>query len=235
LGLDGTAVHPAVDQENAIVKASNRSFFIGCFVVLFVAGLAAQVPQLTPFTADMQMTSSRSEGQRQMNGKMYVGQGAMRMDMQGEGPRQAVMITHFATQTTDMLMPQQHMYMEFKADENRMHRGPNTSDMHPFDPGNPCASQPDLTCKKIGSETVNGRTCDHWQLTHKDGSVSNVWIDQKLHFPIRSATEDSTWNLTNIKEGDPAASLFEIPAGYQKMDMSNMMRGMPQGGMPPQH
>jgi hypothetical protein len=32
--------------------------------------------------------------------------------------------------------------------------------------------------------------------------------------------------LTNIKEGEPAASLFEIPSGYQKMDMGSMMQGM---------
>ena len=56
--------------------------------------------------------------------------------------------------------------------------------------------------------------------------MSNVWIDQKLHFPIKSVSEDSTWELTNIKEGEPDASLFEIPAGYHKMDMGGMMQGM---------
>jgi len=37
-------------------------------------------------------------------------------------------------------------------------------------------------------------------------------------------------NLTNVKEGMPDASLFQIPAGYQKFDMGGMMRGgqMPQ-------
>jgi hypothetical protein len=218
----------AADQENSIVKRTNLSFVIGGFALLFVASLAAQTPQLKPFSADMEMTSTRTQGQRDMNGKMYVAQGAMRMDMQGE--RQVAIITHFTSQTVDMMMPQQHMYMEFKAGANPMHRGPDTSDMKPYDPKNPCASDPDLTCKEIGTETVNGRTTDHWQMTHKDGTVSNVWIDQSLHFPIKSVTEDSTWNLTNIKEGEPDASLFQIPAGYQKMDMGGMMRGAP-----PQH
>ena len=122
---------------------THRSLAIGCFVVLFVASLTAQVPQLKPFSADMEMTSTRAQGQRDMNGKMYVAQGAMRMDMQGEGSRQLVMITHFATQTVDMLMTQQHMYMEFKSGDNPMHRGPNTSDMKPYDPKNPCASDPE--------------------------------------------------------------------------------------------
>ena len=29
--------------------------------------------------------------------------------------------------------------------------------------------------------------------------------------------------LTNIKEGQPDASLFQIPAGFHKMDMSGML------------
>lgn len=205
---------------------------LGVLAVLsFAASLSAQVPHLQPFSADMTMTSSRGGAQRDMTGKMYVGHGAMRWDMQADAGHQMIMINNFATKTTDMLMPQQHMYMEFKADENKMHRGPNTSDMHPYDPANPCASDPDLTCKNLGTETVNGRTTDHWQITHKkDGSTGEVWIDQSLHFPIKAKSEDSMWSLSNIKEGEPAASLFEIPSGYQKMDMSGMM-----GGRPPQH
>jgi hypothetical protein len=75
-------------------------------------------------------------------------------------------------------------------------------------------------------EQVNGRSCDHWQITHKDGKVTNAWIDQKLHFPIKSVSDDSTWQLTNIKEGEPSASLFEIPSGYRKMDIGGVMGGM---------
>ena len=63
----------------------------------------------------------------------------------------------------------------------------------------------------------------------KDGSVSNVWVDQKLRFPIKTVTKEDTWELTNIEEGEPAATLFVIPAGYRKIDLS----GMPQGKQPP--
>jgi hypothetical protein len=101
------------------------------------------------------------------------------------------------------------------------------------DPSNPCANQEGVTCKNLGTEEVNGRTCDHWQMTDKNGKVSNSWIDQKLHFPIKTTSTDSSWELTNIKEGQPEASLFEIPAGYHKMDMGQLMQGM-QGMHPPQ-
>lgn len=158
---------------------------------------------------------------------MYFTSGHMRMDMQGSSRGAAIMITNTATQTTDMLMPQQHMYMEFKADQTAMRRPGMMPSIKPLsDPGNPCAGDSGATCKKVGVEEVNGRTCDHWQVTHKDGSVSNVWVDQKLHFPIKSVSPDSTWELTNIKEGEPDASLFEIPSGYRKMDVNGMMQGM---------
>ena len=92
-------------------------------------------------------------------------------------------------------------------------------------------TQPDLTCKKIGVEEVSGRTCDHWEITDKQGKVSNFWIDQKLHFPVKVTSQDATMLLTNIKEGEPDASLFQIPPGFHKIDMGGMMP--PGAGRPP--
>jgi len=214
------------------VKPAARTLLIGT-AILLTSSLFAQVPHLTPFSADMQSSSMQANPvNRDMSGKLYVSQQAMRMDMSGEGSRAAIVITTFATKTTDILMPQQHMYIEHKAGENPMHRGPNTSDLHPYDPKNPCASEPDTTCKNLGTETVNGRSADHWQVTHKDGNVSDVWIDNSLHFPIKTVSGGTTWQLTNIKEGPQDPSLFQVPAGYQKMDMSGM--GAMPGGRPPQ-
>ena len=82
------------------------------------------------------------------------------------------------------------------------------------------------SCKNLGTDQVNGRTCDHWQVTDKNVKISNLWIDQKIHFAIKAVSQDSSFELTNIKEGEPSASLFEIPSGYQKMDMGGMMKGM---------
>jgi hypothetical protein len=195
------------------------------FGILFSLPVTAQMgPHIDPFSADFHVTSKRGEN---TSGKMYFTAGHMRMDMTGTERGSAIMITNTATQTTDMLMPQQHMYMEFKADQGMARRPGMMPSIKPFsDPGNPCAGDAGATCKKVGVEEVNGRTCDHWQITHKDGSVSNVWVDQKLHFPIKSVSPDSTWELTNIKEGEPDASLFAIPSGYRKMDVNGMMQGM---------
>ncbi len=213
------------------MKLLARSLLLGTLVLL-ASSLLAQVPHLTPFSADMQTSSSQANPvNRDMSGKIYVSPQAMRMDMAGEGAHEANIITTFATQTVDIVMPQQHMYMEHRAGENPMHRGPNTSDVHPYDPKNPCASDPGTTCKNLGTETVNGRTTDHWQVTHKDGNVSDVWIDNSLHFPIKTVSGGTTWQLTNIKEGPQDPSLFQVPAGYHRMDITGMGA---MGGRPPQ-
>ena len=176
---------------------------------------SAQAPKLTPFSADTQVTSERAGG-RDMTGKIYVDEDHMRWESQGgAGGDTGIMIINFATGITDVIMPEQKVYKEFGADQPRRRGLPVLTD--PFYPNNPCANQPDNTCKKIGVETVNGRTCDHWEVTHQ-GEVANMWIDQKIHYPIKTVTKDSTITLTNIKEGEPDSSLFRIPAEYQKLD-----------------
>jgi hypothetical protein len=214
------------------VKLQIRTTCLIALAVLLLFSLAtAQVPQVTPFTADMQFSSTRAGSHSpDMNGKMYVSRTNMRMDMSSQGHNTTI-ISDFAAQTTYTLMPQQKMYMEFKAGDMAARRGMGLSDIKPLaDPSNPCSHQENVTCKDLGPEQVSGRPCEHWKMTHKDGKVTDVWVDQQLHFPIKTVSQDSTWQLSNIQVGEPSASLFEIPADFHKMDMSGMM----QGGRPSQ-
>lgn len=207
------------------MRLAIRTLVFAFSCVLLVSLAAAQVPQFSPFTADMLLTSTAgAQGPIEMNGKIFVGTGHMRLNMSMQGHETAV-ITDFATKTVDILMVEPKMYMEQKAGASRRPgMGGNPADeLKPFDPENPCANQPDITCKKIGEEPVSGRNCEHWEITDKNGKVVNVWIDPKLHFPVKAVTHDATILLTNIQEGQPDASLFQIPADFHKLDMSGMM------------
>jgi outer membrane lipoprotein-sorting protein len=189
-------------------------------VVLFLM-LALAAPALaqkpTPFSADMKMTMGNGMG---MDGKVYFGGEKIRMEM--NTPRgQSVTIVDAPKQTTYLLMPEQKMYMEMNAATAQRRRTP---ELKPMDINNPCANAPNTTCKKVGTETVNGRSCDKWEFT-TSGRTTTYWIDQKLYFPIKMTGEGSTWELTNIKEGPQDVKLFEIPSDYQKMDMGGMMGG----------
>ena len=211
------------------MKTWIRAVTLSAVALLPLLPAAQAVPQLMPFSADMQITTSHAgRPAHDVSGKMYVNRQHMRMELQ-EGAKRggAIVITNLSTQITDTLIPEQHMYMEFNAEQAMAKRPGMAPSIKPLtDPNNPCANEAGSSCKNLGVETVNGRSCDHWQITDKQGKVSDVWVDRKLHFPIKSVTSESTWQLTNIKEGEPEASLFEVPAGYQKMDLGQMMQGM---------
>ncbi len=192
-----------------------RLAIISAVIFLFAAVPAVLAQQ--PFSADLKMAMGES---MQMDGKVFFSGQKIRMEMkmpQGE----SVTIADPAKQTTYMLMPAQKMYMEMNAAMMQRRRTP---ELKQFDMNNPCANAPNLTCKKIGTDTVHGRTCDKWEFTNS-GHVSTFWLDQKLHFPIKVVTENSSMELVNIKEGPQGADLFRVPPDYQKMDMGGMMGG----------
>jgi hypothetical protein len=196
--------------------------FIAAALLLFSVFAHAQLPQITPFTADLQISTTNPQANFQdITGKVYAGNGHVRMNMESGGHSTAL-ITDFATKTTDVLLIDQKMYIEHKVDALRRQSDMMTDSMKPYDPANPCAKEPDVTCKKIGVEEVGGRTCDHWEVTDKKGRVTNLWIDQQLHLPLKVVTKDATMLLSNVTEGEPDASLFTIPAGYHKLDLGSM-------------
>jgi hypothetical protein len=196
------------------------SLLLSSALALFGTTLIAQPPSVPQFSADMTMKLAKKGGQT-VPGKFYFGNKKMRMDMSMEG-HDISNITDLEAKKGYMVMNQQHMYMEH--DLGQMAGGPmgRMPQIDPIkDPNHPC--DPDhFTCNKVGSEMVNGRMTDKWEYKAKDegNEVENqtVWVDQKMHFPIRTITGDGTeMNMTNIKEGPQDASLFQPPAGYQKM------------------
>jgi len=209
------------------------SLKLAVWTLLLLAASSAfawQTPQ--PFSADM--TSTMKNGEK-MTGKWYFGPPNMRIDMtsmpqseRGNGAGMfgnMSMIINGSTQTTYMLMPQQQMYVEFHG-ERQSSMSPGLRNMlHMRGGTDPCTNDPDKTCKKLGTETVNGRSCDKWEVTDKTHGKEMIWMDQKLHFPVRVQGDNGTLTeFTNIKEGAQDASLFKVPAGYKSFDPAAMGR-----------
>jgi outer membrane lipoprotein-sorting protein len=203
------------------VKQFYSRLTVCALLLVSVASVWAQRPQ--PFSADIAISAPKGEN---MNGKIYMNLPRSRWDMTSHG-QNVSMITDGSTQTSYMIMHQQRMYMEIHGNQsNPMTQRMPKVDTN-FDPQNPCGK--DVTCKKVGTETINGRVCDKWVTTQKDGKTSTAWVDQKLFFPIKTVSDDGrTMELNNIKEGASPASTFVVPDGYRKMDMGNMMGGRPQ-------
>lgn len=84
-------------------------------------------------------------------------------------------------------------------------------------------------CTKIGSDSLSGRSTVKYEGVDKKGAKNYIWVDTKLHCVIKM--DEGTGGgieLTNIKEGSQPASLFEVPAGYTKVDLAALMGQMGQ-------
>ncbi|HTS35392.1 MAG TPA: hypothetical protein VMH04_06955 [Candidatus Solibacter sp.] len=197
-----------------------------CFVLLI--GLAGAALAQTEFSADVVDSTSQKHGKGPT--KVYFGKDKMRFDSQDSGDPHGggSVIFDLSNDKWIVLMDKQHMYMEMPETmmENRgMFKFFETGDVE-----NACAdwlklaSNKSGTCKKDGRETVNGRNTVKYEGTNDKGEASTVWLDSKLRFPVKWQGQNNGGELQNIKEGSQPSSLFEIPAGYTKFDMNNMMQ-----------
>ncbi len=196
-----------------------------CLIALLLAASFALAQ--TEFSAEIVDTQ---KSDNTSNAKIYMSKDKIRIEpaagsTKGRGAGGSV-IMNVATQTTTVLMDQQHMYMEMPAQMAGQRIAYNffrTGDVE-----NACsdwaqtAKNKGGTCHKVGSDTVNGRSAVKYEGTNANGDTSTFWIDPKLRFPIKWQGKNNGGELRNIQEGTQPASLFEIPAGYTKFDMGNM-------------
>lgn len=201
---------------------NNRGRFSAVLFVVLLALVPALFAQTTgPFSADINVTPGRDGGEA-MNGKFYFGGQRMRIEMTSSG-HDSVIITDVPKKVTYIVMPQQQMYMEVAHDSVMM--GKKRPTFRPYDAANPCAEEEGVTCKKVGMDMFDGRPAAKWEFMKGAKLYKTIWIDQRTHIPVKTVESDgSITEFKNIKQGAQAASLFELPATYQKMDMGNMMK-----------
>lgn len=196
-----------------------------CAVVL-ISGFALSQ---TEFSATVVNSNNKDTATH----KIYFAKDKMRFEAQEQSnPRGGgVFILDMARQTSTVLMPQQHMYMEMPA-QAQSQRG-LYSFFQTGDVENACADWERLphhkagTCHKVGNEVVNGRRTVKYEGANENGDVSQVWLDPKLRFPVKWQGKNDGGELRDIQEASQPASLFEIPAGYTKMDIGSMMQQRP--------
>ena len=133
-----------------------------------------------------------------------------------------------------MLNPAKKEYVEMKGPAP----GPQTEAPSrpplPDEPGSACQEgRPGLTCEKLGTEQMNGRTTHKWAFTRtRQGQTSRsvVWIDPELRTSIREEFQGGyVRELRDVRVGPPPAALFAVPRGYTKIDMPTQSEGG-QGG-----
>jgi len=144
-----------------------------------------------------------------------------KLRFQGEdraGRPNSIMIVDLAKNSSIVLIPQQKQYVENKQAQIP---GQGVTFFRAKDVEDACgewqaAHAEKSKCRKVGHETVHGRDSVKYELTEKKGGSSTVWVDSKLHFPVKWKNSVGSSELRNIKEGAQASELFEVPGGYTK-------------------
>ncbi len=150
-----------------------------------------------------------------MTGKMYFKTDKFRMDMKTN--EDMTMITRIDKKVVWNIMTKQKMYMEMPFD---LKNKPKVEEKYPGE----------IERKEVGSETIDGHPTKKYLITFQVNDKKNQvfqWLATDLKFPFKTAAIDGSWaqEFKNIKIGPQSDSLFEVPAGYQKMQMPQMPGG----------
>ncbi len=185
---------------------ASAALVVALILVLTGSSIAAE------FSADLLLKQAGET----ITGKVYVKDDKTRQEYVQSGEKQ-VMIFRFDKEIMWVLMPAEKIYMEMSSREGAAYDPQldrNIGDM--------------AVKKNLGKETVNGYTCDKYQYIYHDKSMGTAtqWFSKKLNYPIKSEYKSpSGYMLTeykNIKEGQVANSLFEIPGDYAEMSIPGM-------------
>lgn len=179
-----------------IIAISVLPFALALFSVL------ASVPAgAMEFSADMVI---QPKGDEPLTGKIHVKGDKVRQETTEEGDTQ-IMIIRPDKKITWMITPEEKTYMEM-----------------PYQPEDKTfeewTAEQEKEAKYIGEETVSGLPCKKYE-REEDGEKTYFWISSKFPFPIKVEDPEVTMEYRNIKEGSVPDSLFEVPAGYEKMSM----------------
>lgn len=180
------------------MKRSYLVLGISILLLLMFSGIA----MAQGFSADIVSKA----GDQVFTGKIYVAKDKMRMDTD-----MSISITRLDRRVIWILMPQEKMYMEKQLSPQTIIPGKD-------------AMTDEVETTLLGTETVNGYLANKYRviIKGKENTSSHLqWLTVDAGFPVRMAAEDGSWSqdYKNLVMNEPAAAVFEIPAGYTKFSM----------------
>ena len=195
-------------------------------ILLVIPGHAATFKQPEKdYSANFLMKVTQGQGGETMTipGKVYYSKGKERRETEMMGHK-SISIRRDDKKLFWILMPGQRMYMQHSLDEQQK------------DDPTAAIYDGDIKMTKLGREKVNGVMTDKYKMTMTDPQEKPmegfIWLS-KENVPIRvkgTSQEGGEKNhfvvdTTNLKFGRQPGSLFEVPAGYQRMQMPSFGGG----------
>lgn len=182
------------------------TIFISAGLVFNLVASAAE------FSAEM---IQKMAGQT-MTGKIYVKGTKMRIEMNTPGGPVVTIALPDAGKSL-MLQTGSKMYMEMSIDAFSSIPNMTETDFEKIADKN-----------HLGSEKINGYDCDKYEIIYHDSSMGKLtqWFSKRLNYPIKMIFKGPQGEVITeykqIKEGSIKDSLFQVPAGYQKIDIPGM-------------
>ncbi len=189
---------------------------VAAFMV--AAPALAMQPASVEYSADWTMETADGA----VKGKIYQAPNKERREM-SDGGEKMVMIMRRDKKMAWNLMPSERMYIEMKMSDPKVGKD---------DPMNY-----DVEQTVVGPDTVNGVKTTKSKIIMKEkkpngSKLGGFWWTTKDNVMMKldvisvdkGKKDRMKMELDNLKIGKQEASLFEIPSGYSKMDMS--MEGM---------
>lgn len=179
--------------------------------VLFLIILSAGFAFAAEFSADTVMTHKKGV----TTAKIYSKTEKFRTEM--KSPEEVIVITRIDKKVIWNIMPKQKMYMEMPLKMN-MRNKPRVEEKF----------EGETDRKHVGNETVDGHPAKKYLITYKLNNKQEQvyqWWATDINFPVKNAAVDGSWvqEFKNIKMGSQPDSLFEVPSGYQKMQIPGGM------------
>jgi ankyrin repeat protein len=188
---------------------ADRWLCLFCIIIgaaFFFAGIRSV--EADQFKADM----VQYIGEKSRTSKIYVKDSKYRMEEKEDG-QQIIIIVDLDMGVTRVLNPMEKKYKEMKATDMVVLMN------DPIQAARFMAAK--YAQKSLGIEAISGYECDKSSLYHEDQLLMTQWVSKKLMFHLKIVTQGSggrTMELKNILEGPVDDALFQVPAGFAKIE-----------------
>jgi hypothetical protein len=162
--------------------------------------------------------------------RRYVDGNRSRMEIDNDGETYVVIEAGDAARTTYTIVPSMKRVMKSTLPQSAAAPTTATAGSAPATPG---TSEEGL--ELVGTETIDGRSTQKYRVKMPD-SDGFIWVDPSTELPIRMEAGGSRVDMRNYDFSKPAPELFQLPKGYEVMDLDQMAKSfsaarMVAGGM----
>ena len=207
--------HASLRQMSAISVVV--AFACGTVPVSVAAsGSRTQTTQARAEPTQYKVEMHVEEGGERMVMRRYVDGNRSRMEIDNDGETYVVIEAGDAARTTYTIVPSMKRVMKSTLPQDAA-PGPT-----PW-AGSATASPetPDENLELVGTETIDGRSTEKYRVKIPD-SDGFIWVDPATQLPIRMEAGGARVDMRNYEFSNLAPELFELPKGYEVMDLDQM-------------